>query len=297
MTARCADGRRLPCLGRRTVPLRLWGGQLASVDFLVFEVSRPILSVSALQRTGYTVHFGMDSYIRAPDAGSATVSLHRHGGLYYVPVKLEERQPWSQDGLSLLSGTSWPEEVDCGVVTIFVGSPRSELVESMRRCGVGVCVFEAKKHDANCVAARVAADLVEHALTGRGVIVWFTLGGDLEEGVVAGYLPLLRQIWSCCSERVPRLGFVFDTRLPQMSQKIRMRRRAALRFACSVLPFASNCYRTNLEFLKEPLSQVKDDEIDETCARKLVESLKELDLRPLPVDTDWTGRSATEEGP
>ena len=84
-----AMGKKLRVYGERLVPFLVQTADGRSlrivVRFVIADVRRPLLSVSALTDQGFDVSFGINSTITKPDSGSV-VEMVRRGNAYFLPA-------------------------------------------------------------------------------------------------------------------------------------------------------------------------------------------------------------------
>eukprot|EP00972_Heterocapsa_arctica_P056086 8273561-Heterocapsa_arctica.AAC.1 len=87
MPALAANGGPMQCFGKKKITFELYDGQHVSVEFVVMDVRRPLLSVGLLAARGCQLQFRMRNYLQYKGMITPIV---RQGNLYYLPVKGKE---------------------------------------------------------------------------------------------------------------------------------------------------------------------------------------------------------------
>eukprot|EP00972_Heterocapsa_arctica_P112970 16434700-Heterocapsa_arctica.AAC.1 len=89
MPARAANGAAMRVYGRKVVVFYLFDDRTITIDFVVMDVRRPLLSVGKLVEKGCQLQLGPRSSLRY--RGRATPVV-RQSNLYYLPVQREQAQ-------------------------------------------------------------------------------------------------------------------------------------------------------------------------------------------------------------
>eukprot|EP00972_Heterocapsa_arctica_P110079 16209232-Heterocapsa_arctica.AAC.1 len=86
LPARAANGAPMRVYGRKRVVFYLFDDRSMTIDFVVMDVQRPLLSVGKLVEKGCLLQLGPQSSLRY--RGQATPDV-RQSNLYYLPVQRE----------------------------------------------------------------------------------------------------------------------------------------------------------------------------------------------------------------
>eukprot|EP00972_Heterocapsa_arctica_P053446 7872722-Heterocapsa_arctica.AAC.1 len=77
----------MQCFGKKKITFELYDGRHVSIECVVMDVRRPLLSVGLLAARGCQLQLGMRSYLQYKGMITPIV---RQGNLYYLPVKGKE---------------------------------------------------------------------------------------------------------------------------------------------------------------------------------------------------------------
>ena len=89
VTYRAANGTRIPNLGQQDVTFRN-GQEACTLSFQVAPVSRPLIPVSQLLRTGNRVNFSPDQCYIEHVASGRRMPLRKAGGVYVLDMQVRD---------------------------------------------------------------------------------------------------------------------------------------------------------------------------------------------------------------
>ena len=81
-----ADGGEIPCLGEQKIPVTTWEGHRCGLTFQVADVTKALLSVPQLTRTGHEVVFHKTGGIIRHKTSGQEIRFKAEGGVYVLEV-------------------------------------------------------------------------------------------------------------------------------------------------------------------------------------------------------------------
>ena len=87
---RTADGSRIPNLGQTKVPFATTEGHHCSLLFQVARITRPLISVAQLSRSGHRCVFESDGGFIEHRATGRTIKLERTGNTYVLRMLVKD---------------------------------------------------------------------------------------------------------------------------------------------------------------------------------------------------------------